>query len=474
MEKQFPSSFVWGASTSAYQIEGDRFADGAGESTWDQFCRKPGKVWGGHDAARACEHYRRYREDVGLLAELGLQAYHFSVSWPRVLPDGDGSINERGLDFYDRLVDALLERGVAPWVTLFHWDYPSALYARGGWLNRDSANWFARYAEIVVDRLSDRVRHFITLGEPECFITAGHQKGGHAPGDQHELRDVLRMGYHAFLAHGRAVQAMRAAAHQPLRIGMKSVGEPRVPYRGAGEGEGEGEGALRPADVEAARALTFRVEARPDAASTWYPALWMDPVYLGRYPDGVLEGFGRAAPTVHPDDLEVIGQPLDFFALNTYKGSWARAGADGPQDVPFPPGYPMSAYDWPVVPEAIYWGARFFHERYRLPIVVTENGLATADWVELDGRVRDAHRIDFVRRSLRELHRGVAEGLPIEGYFHWSAFDNFEWEQGYKLRFGMIHVDFETQRRTPKDSAYFFREVIRTQGRSLWTALQGR
>ncbi len=467
MTRSFPGEFVWGASTSAYQIEGDRRADGAGESVWDLFVRKPGKVWGGHDAEIACQHYRRYREDVALFAELGFGAYHFSVSWPRVLPDGSGAVNAAGLDFYDRLVDALLAKQIVPWITLFHWDYPLALYARGGWLNRESVDWFARYAECVVRRLSDRVHHFITLGEPECFITAGHQKGGHAPGDTQALREVLRMGHHAFLAHGTAVQAMRAAARRPIRIGMKSVGEPRVPYPGPGAAAGAAEPPSA-ADVAAARELTFRVDARPDATSTWFAPLWMDPVYLGRYPDGALEGYGRAAPQVTPDELRTIAQPLDFFALNTYKASWARAGAGGPEEVAFPIGHPMSAYDWPVVPEAIYWGSRFFHERYRLPIVVTENGLATGDWVDLDGRVRDSHRIDYLRRHLRELHRAIEDGVPIHGYFHWSALDNFEWEQGYRLRFGLVHVDFATQRRTPKDSAYVFRDIIRSSGRSLW------
>jgi beta-glucosidase len=448
-------------STSAYQIEGSRFANGAGECVWDQFSDQPGKIWGGNTAAVACDHYARVEEDFDLLRRLPLQAYHFTVSWPRVFPDGTGKPNEHGLAFYDRMVDALLRRGITPWVTLFHWDYPTALYEQGGWLNRDCARWFADYAALIVDRLSDRVEHFITLGEPECFVTAGSQKGQFAPGDVRPIRDVLQMGYNAFLAHGRGVQAMRAAARQPIKIALKVVGEPYFPCPAALSERG------READIEAARELTFRVDARPHAPSTWYSALWMDPVYLGRYPEGVLEGYGSSAPKVHPDDLKVMSEPLDFFSLNTYRGGWARATAKGPEAVPFPPGYPASAYDWPITPECMYWGPRFFHERYRLPIAITENGLAARDWVAMDGRIRDYDRIDFIRRSLLEVKRAVDDGIPIDGYFHWSLFDNFEWDQGYRVRFGLVHVDFATQVRTPKDSFDYYAKVMGTNGACL-------
>jgi beta-glucosidase len=472
--RTFPRDFVWGASTSAYQIEGARRADGGGESIWDQFSRKPGKVRQGQTGETACQHYHHYREDVKLFAALGLRAYHFSVSWPRVLPDGTGDINERGLDFYDRLVDALLAENITPWITLFHWDLPSALYARGGWLNPDSAAWFARYAELVVKRLSDRVRHFITLGEPICFIGTGMFKGGHAPGDQHELRDVLQAGHHALLAHGTAVRAMRAAARQPLQIGLKGVSEPRVPVPPELALLGNSDPVYRDADIHAARELTFRVDARPDASSVWFMSWWTDPIYLGAYPERALADYGRAAPRIKAGEMAIIGERLDFFAVNTYKGIWARAGAEGPEDVEFPPGFPTSTYGWPIVPEAAYWGPRFLHERYRLPIVITENGLACRDWVGVDGRVRDSQRIDFLHRYLREAHRAISDGVPIFGYFHWSALDNFEWDEGYNQRFGLIHVDFSTQKRTPKDSAHFYRDVIATQGRSLWPERERR
>jgi beta-glucosidase len=464
----FPRDFVWGATTSAYQIEGARGADGAGESIWDQFSRRPGKVWQGQNGEAACRHHERYRDDVRLFAALGLGAYHFSVSWPRVLPDGTGAVNPAGLAFYDRLVDALLEAGVTPWVTLYHWDLPACLYARGGWLNPEIAAWFARYAEVVVDRLSDRVQHFMTMSEPVCFIGTGMFKGGHAPGDQHELGCVLQAGHHALVAHGTAVQAMRAAARRPLRIGLSGVCEPRVPVPPDLACPGSADAAYRDADIAAARELTFRVDARPDASSVWFAAWWTDPIYLGSYPAQALAGYGRAAPRIAAGDMATIHAPIDFLAINLYRGIWARAGAGGPEDVELPPGFPASTYGWPVTPECAYWGPRFFHERYGLPIVITENGFASRDWVSLDGRVHDGQRIDFLHRYLRELHRATRDGVPILGYFHWSALDNFEWDEGYQQRFGLIHVDYATQRRTPKDSAYFYRRVIESQGLCLW------
>ncbi len=464
--REFPRDFAWGAGTASYQVEGHRRADGAGESTWDVFCQKPGKVWRGHHGEPACDHYNRYADDVRLFAELGLNAYRFSISWPRVLPGGVGAVNERGLDFYDRLVDALLEQGITPWVTLFHWDYPMALYARGGWLNRDSVDWFARYAEIVTRCLSDRVRHFITINEPEVFVGPGHQQGRHAPGDTHALREVLGAGHHVLLAHGTAVQAMRAAARQPLKLGIAPVGEPRVPYHPSMNPSRSDEQQRTDfdANVEAARALTFRT----NAPHTWFAAWWMDPVYLGRYPDDGLEFFGAASPVVRAGEMATISQPLDFLGINIYKGVWARSGEHGPEDVDFPLGHPITGHDWPIVPESVYWGPRFLYERYGLPVFITENGLSCRDWIDLAGRIRDTHRIDFMRRYLLEVHRAIRDGVPIEGYFHWSVMDNFEWAEGYKQRFGLIHVDYSTQKRTFKDSARYYQHLIATRGRGLW------
>jgi beta-glucosidase len=447
----FPRHFLWGAATAAYQVEGGRGEDGMGPSVWDMFCRKPGAVFEGHTGDVACDHYHRYAEDVAIMQSIGLDAYRFSIAWPRVLPEGTGRPNPEGLSFYDRLVDLLLEAGIEPFVTLFHWDMPLALYHRGGWLNRDSADWFARYAAIIVERLSDRVRNFITLNEPQVFIESGLQLGRHAPGDRLRFEEVLRAGHHALLAHGQAVQAIRATARRPVRVGLAFVGIPKMPATDSA------------ADLEAARRATFAVPP-----TLWNNAWWMDPVFLGRYPEEGLRSFGASFSAPRGDDLDVISRPLDFFAVNIYHGEYVRAGDDGkPTRVALPPGHDMTALGWPVTPEAMYFGPRFFHERYGRAIVVTENGLSCRDWVARDGKVHDAQRIEYVTRYLLQLERALVDGVPIDGYFHWSFIDNFEWAEGYKDRFGLVYCDYTTQKRVMKHSARWYAELIRTRGVSL-------
>jgi len=406
----FPEHFAWGAAAASYQIEGAAFADGKGASVWDMFCRKPGAVWQGQTGDVACDHYNRYVEDVALMKAIGLKAYRLSVSWPRVMPEGTGTPNAAGLAFYDRLVDALLAAGIEPWVTLFHWDYPLALYYQGGWLNRDSAEWFGEYAAVVTEKLSDRVKHWMTLNEPQLFINAGHFDGRHAPGDQLALREVLRASHHVLLAHGRAVQAIRATSKQPCRIGYAPASYPKVPASDSR------------ADHEAARRAFFATSAKNVATMSW----WLDPVFLGEYPADGWRYFGSDVPVLRAGDLELIAQPVDFFGVNIYSGDVVRARPDGSSEiVPFPVGHPITAFDWNIVPEAMYYTARFCHERYGLPIVITENGLSSRDWVATDGKVHDAERIDFTRRYLRELERSIDDGVAVEGYFHWSFIDNF-------------------------------------------------
>lgn len=454
---EFPPSFRWGAAAASYQIEGAARAQGRGESVWDMFCLRPGATYRGHDGRHACDHFHRYAEDVALMAELGLQAYRFSISWPRVLPEGRGVVSERGFDFYDRLVDALLERGITPWATLFHWDYPLALFREGGWLNRDSADWFADYAELVVRRLSDRVRHFLTLNEPQVFLGFGHHEGVHAPGLRLPLKEMLQAGHHALLAHGRAILAMRAAAQQALLLSYAPVGMPQLP---------QSDSTL---DVELARRATFTV----CEDNSWNNAWWMDPVYLGVYPDQGWEYYGPHLPDVREGDLQVISQPLDAFAVNIYQGWPVVADLSSPwgfrRAVDESPGFPTTAFDWPVTPSALHYGPKFFYERYGKPIVVTENGLSCRDWVSLDDQVHDPTRIDFTTRYLREFARAINEGVEALGYFHWSILDNFEWAAGYRERFGLVHVDYTTQKRTPKDSFYWYKDVIRTHGKQLFS-----
>ena len=451
----FPPNFAWGVASASYQIEGAAAIDGKGPSVWDMFCRKPGAVWQGQNGDVACDHYHRFREDVALMHELGIPNYRLSISWPRVLPEGVGRVNVRGLDFYDQLVDTLLAAGVTPWVTLFHWDFPLALYQQGGWLNRESADWwFAEYAAVVVERLSDRVTHWMPQNEQPCYISLGLQSGYHAPGDQLAFAQVLRAAHHTLLAHGGAVQAIRAHAKRPPRIGTALVGGVYEPATDA------------PEDVAAARAVTF------DGHTTncFSAAFWGDPLFRGVYPEDSPMLSGPDAPVIQDGDLATIQQPLDFCGLNIYHSEERiRAGADGkPEVVPLPPGYAKTTQDfWPVTPGVLYWGPKFYHERYGLPIVITENGHQNVDLIALDGTVHDPQRIDYLQRYLRELARASSDGVPLEGYFQWCFTDNFEWAMGDAIRVGLVYTDYPTQQRIPKDSAYWYREVIKTNGTQL-------
>lgn len=448
----FPRDFAWGAATASYQIEGGAFEDGKGLSVWDTFSHRPGTTYRGHNGDIACDHYHRWKEDVALMKQLGLTAYRLSISWPRVMPKGVGEVNDRGVEFYSRLVDALLAAGIEPWVTLFHWDYPFDLYCRGGWLSPDSPHWFAEYAQQMARRLGDRVKCWMTHNEPLCFIGTGHLEGRHAPGDKLGTKLMLRAGHSMFLAHGRAVQALRANCRVKPRIGIAHAACPKTPATES------------PVDIEAARTACFTMRDDSHWNNTW----WMDPICLGKYPQDGLRIYGADAPEIGPDDMEIISQPLDFLGVNIYTHEVVRAGKDGrPEIVPLSAGAPLSAIRWPIQPESLRWGPKFYYERYKLPIAITENGMSGVDWVSLDGKVHDPQRIDFLRRYLRELSKAGNEGVPLAGYFHWSLMDNFEWANGYKERFGLIHVDYESLQRTPKDSFDFYRQVIQTNGKCL-------
>jgi len=448
----FPKGFVWGAAASSYQVEGAAASDGKGSSIWDAFCHRGGTTWRGQTGDVACDHYHRYRDDVKLMRSIGLGGYRLSVSWPRILPEGTGRVNTAGLDFYDRLVDELVAAEIEPYVTLYHWDLPSELHRRGGWLTSDCSQWFADYSAIVVERLSDRVQHWITLNEPQVIAHNGYLDGQHAPGDRLELAEVLKVGHHTLLAHGRAVQTIRATSKRPSRIGFAPVGVVFVPATSRAE------------DVAAAACALRRV----DGAHMWNNSWWLDPVLKGCYPPEGIAAYGDAVPAVGSADMAIISQPLDFLGSNIYTAGTVSAGADGhPVFLDRTIDSAVTSMDWDVVPDSLYWGPRLLWEQYATPLIITENGMAAREWVCLDGAVHDAMRIDFLRRHLCALRRAIVEGIPVTGYFHWSIMDNFEWARGYRERFGLIHVDFATQKRILKDSAHWYRKIIASSGAAL-------
>lgn len=444
----FKKDFVWGTATSAYQIEGAWNEDGRGESVWDVCSHQPGNIKFGHTGDVACDHYHKFKEDVALMHELGIKAYRFSISWTRIFPDGIGKVNEQGVKFYSDLIDELLKYGIEPYITLFHWDYPYALYKKGGWLNDDSVKWFAEYAGKVAELYSDRVKYFITLNEPQCFVHCGHLCAEHAPFLKMGYKDVFQICHNVLKAHGAAVIALRENAKQPIKIGYAPTGSAIYPATES------------PADVEAARKKYF--ECSPvDAGAFWGVSWWSDPVILGHYPEEGLKMYKDYLPEITEEDMKLISQPLDFYCQNIYNGAEFRADENGnPVWVEREAGYPKTAFNWPVTPECLHYGPKFLYERYKLPIFISENGMACHDAVSLDGKVHDPNRIDFLNRYLIELEKATDDGADVGGYFLWSFMDNFEWASGYAERFGIVYVDYKTQERIPKDSAYWYKNWI--------------
>lgn len=441
---RFPQGFLWGASTAAYQIEGAVAQDGRGRSIWDTFCHTEGRTRNGDTGDVAADHYHRWPEDVGLLAELGANAYRFSIAWPRIQPTGSGPANPRGLDFYDRLVDALAERGITPLPTLYHWDLPQALEDAGGWLNRQTAYRFAEYAALVADRLGDRVKLWITLNEPFVHMTFGYALGIHAPGRALGF-EALPVAHHQLLGHGLAAGELRARGLGAM------IANNCTPVRPVSESE---------PDVRAAAVY-----------DTLHNRLFNDPLLLGSYPD--LSALGpEAYPSFIEDgDLATICAPSEALGINYYNPS--VIGHADPADnggLPFAlheiEGVPRTASGWPVVPDGLRELLIGLRERYGSalpPVYITENGCSTNDALCEDGRVHDNQRIDFLAGHLRALHEAIEAGVEVRGYLTWSLIDNFEWAEGYSQRFGLVHVDYATQRRTPKDSFYWLRDTIAAQ-----------
>jgi beta-glucosidase len=440
---RFPEHFIWGVAAASAQIEGAASEDGKGESIWDRFARQPGTIKNGDTPEVACDHYHRFESDAALMQTLGIRNYRLSVAWPRVIPDGDGAINPRGLDFYDRLIDALLAHGITPWVTLFHWDLPQALEDRGGWLVRPTADAFRPYADAVVRRLADRVKNWFTLNEMPCFIGNGYSSGYFAPGRRESARLVNQGYHHAMLAHGHGVAAVRSLGGSNACVGLvhNHLPPPQIPV------------TETPNDIAAARALYERTNRQ-----------LMGPIFWGRYPEEFLEEAGDDAPIVEPGDLEWIAQPIDFLGLNLYAGDFVREGADGkPEVLPFPAQFPKGDLDWiNVTPQTLYWAVRHASDVFGVrTFYITENGAAFADELTDDGEILDLDRREYLRNYLLSLKRAVVEGFDVRGYFLWSILDNFEWAEGYGKRFGIVHVDYASQTRTPKLSARWYSQVIR-------------
>lgn len=434
---QFPNGFVWGTATAAFQVEGG--AAERGRSIWDHFCRWPGKVANGDTGDIADDHYHLFKDDVALMKSLGMNAYRFSISWPRVLPEGTGAIHEVGLGFYDRLVDELLAAGIQPYVTLYHWDLPSALQRVGGWAVRDTTKLFADYVSIVVGRLGDRVTRWITHNEPWVAAFLGHQMGIHAPGWS-DLGAALQVSHHLLLSHGLACQALRAKGAAGTQVGITLNLSPVYPA------------TERPEDASAARRLDGYM-------NRWF----LDPVFLGSYPQDMWAGYTYHTPRVAPDDLAIIRQPVDLLGVNYYARSVVEQADDGPLGARgLHPAGEYTAMGWEVYPQGLTDLLLRLHRDYSpAAMYITENGCAYEDVITADGQVHDALRVAYLRSHLAAAHRARQQGVPLQGYFAWSLMDNFEWAAGYTRRFGLTYVDYATLRRIPKDSAGFYSSVVK-------------
>lgn len=467
MTTQFPENFVWGAATAAYQIEGATSEDGRGSSTWDAFCRRPGKIVDNADGSRACDHYRLYREDVALMASLGIPAYRFSIAWPRIQPDGEGALNEKGLAFYDRLIDELLAKGIEPYVTLFHWDLPQALEdTYGGWRSKEVARRFADYASVCAERYSDRVSNWITINEVGNYTVLAYRDDRMAPGGGNIPMQVVNQSLHnGLLGHGLAMQALRAKAKKPPQIGLAdNITAPWPVY------------ASEEHEVAAAKAFLETNLTR------------LFPVMEGKYREQQIIRWGKDAPVFTEDEMKAIGTPLDFLGYNIYTGAAVRhsdraggyefvegqnftvakenpfkAGA-GYEMVPFPPDYPRTIMGdwWTHAPRALYYALKHTKEYFGdLPVYITESGMAANDVETVHGEVLDIGRVEYLRAHLEQVAKAAQDGYHPKGYFLWTLMDNFEWGSGYSKRFGIVRVNYTTMERTPKLSAGFYAEVIR-------------
>lgn len=460
-----PAPFQWGAASASYQIEGAAHEDGRGASIWDVFSHTPGKIWRGHTGDVACDSYHRFAEDLDLLQKLGIPNYRFSLAWSRIQPTGDGAVNPAGWAYYDKIVDGCLERGITPWITLFHWDLPQSLQERfGGWQSREVATRFGQFAGMVATHFYGRVHHYFVLNEPQCFIGLGYGVGEHAPGLQLDDTALFACWHHMLLAYGYGIQAIRAA-DPTAHVGVASTGRVCCPLIENRTNPTNSADPANPANVAAAEQAMFSL-------SRWSFThhMFLDPICLGHYPTTCAEtALAEAVAQVPPADWNVIAQKPDFIGLNIYHGEIVKASPTGtPITVPEPVGCPRTAQKWPIVPQSLYYGPLFIWRRYGLPLYITENGCSCNDHPYRDDKeqnsIHDVDRIDFLHRYLLELKRCRADGVPVQGYFHWSLTDNFEWACGYDDRFGLIYVDYATGNRMVKDSARWYSNLICTGG----------
>jgi beta-glucosidase len=438
----FPKGFLWGTATASYQVEGAVREDGRGISIWDTFAHTPGRIDHNDTGDIADDFYHRYRDDIQRMKAMGIKAFRFSVAWPRIFPVGTGASEPRGISFYQRLVDALLEAGIEPYCTLYHWDLPQALQDRGGWENRDTARAFADYAGFVAGKLSDRVHAFMTVNEVRTFIENGNVEGTHAPGFKLDAKRIAQMSHHALLGHGLAVEAIRAQAKPGTRVGLADNVLATIPAIDS------------PQYCEAAR-RAMREEN----------AMYLTAILEGSYTPGYLKRLGANAPVHTAEEMRSIASPLDFVGLNLYQPFYVRADESeaGYAMIPVPASYPRMLSPWITLgPDVLYWAPRLVHDLWGVKnLYITENGTSSTDQIAADGKVYDTDRVMFLRNGLTQLQRAIEEGVPVKGYFLWSFLDNFEWADGYEKRFGIVHVDFATQKRTPKLSAEYYAQVIR-------------
>jgi beta-glucosidase len=442
--KEFPEGFVWGAASAAYQVEGGVNQGGRGETVWDRFCRTPGKIKNGDTGDVACDHYNRYKEDVAIMKEIGLQAYRFSMAWSRIFPDGKGKINQQGVDFYRSLVDELLENGITPYITLFHWDTPQALQDKGGWANRDTALYFRDYAAAAVQALGDRVKNWMALNEPGVYVICGNLMGIHAPGLS-DLSTGLHAAHHLLFGHGLALRAMRDVK-SGLSLGIAldtTINEPATD---------------KPEDAEAAK----RCEA---TCQRWY----IDPIFKGDYPELGKELYKGLLPEIRENDMEIIHTPMDWLGLNYYKRTVVVH--DGDNDMPWkarpvtPEGAPVTDFGWEIHADSFYRWLKIIQQEYDPPaIYITENGASFGDGPDEDGLVNDQRRIDYLNGHIGAVHSAIQDGVRLRGYFQWSIMDNFEWSEGYSQRFGIVYVDYKTQKRIIKESGRWYSRVIQANG----------